>query len=87
MVSTETGLSVYQVGNTDVWNDRWLKKYGSALIKKQFGTNLKKFGNVQMPGGIVLNGQIIFDEAIREIKELEEEMFKLSVLPNDFYIG
>lgn len=87
MVSTETGLSVYQVGNTDVWNDRWLKKYGSALIKKQFGTNLKKFGNVQMPGGIVLNGQIIFDEAIREIKELEEEMFKLNILPNDFYIG
>jgi hypothetical protein len=70
-----------------VWNDRWLKKYGSALIKKQFGTNLKKFGNVQMPGGIVLNGQIIFDEAIREIKELEEEMFKLNILPNDFYIG
>jgi hypothetical protein len=40
-----------------------------------------------MPGGIVLNGQIIFDEAIREIKELEEEMFKLNILPNDFYIG
>lgn len=87
LVSTETGLSVYQVGNSDVWNDRWLKKYGSALLKRQFGTNLKKFGGVQMPGGIVLNGQIIHDEAVVEIKELEEEMFKLSVLPNDFYIG
>jgi hypothetical protein len=87
MTSTETGLSVYQVGNTDVWNDRWLKKYGCALIKRQFGTNLKKFGGVQMPGGIVLNGQIIFDEAKTEIKELEEEMFKLNVLPNDFFIG
>jgi hypothetical protein len=87
LVSTETGLTVYQVGNTDVWNDRWLKKYGVALIKKQWGANLKKFSGVQMPGGITLNGQIIHDEAVVEIKEAEEEMFKLNVLPNDFFIG
>jgi hypothetical protein len=40
-----------------------------------------------MPGGIMLNGQVIFDEAVAEIKELKEEMFKLNVLPNDFFIG
>jgi len=87
MAFTESGLSVYQVGNSDVWNDRFLKRYGTAVIKRQWGSNLKKFSGVQMPGGITLNGQIIFDEAIKEIKELQEEMFSLNVLPNEFYIG
>jgi hypothetical protein len=74
-------------GNSDVWNDRFLKRYGTALIKRQWGSNLKKFAGVQMPGGVTLNGQQIFDEAVAEIKELEEEMYDINALPNEIMMG
>ena len=59
---------------TDVYNDIFLKKYLTALIKRQWGTNLKKFGGLQLPGGVEINGQQIYDEANEEIKEIEEQM-------------
>lgn len=85
--TTESGLTLYQYGNSDVWNDRWLKRYAPALIKKQWGEHLKKFGNIQMPGGVILNGKEIFDEAVAEIQLLEEELFKLNTLPADWFVG
>lgn len=68
----------------DVWSDRWLKRYATALIKQQWGTNLKIFQGVQMLGGVMLNGQQIFDDATREIQDLEAEMItKYSIPPMD----
>jgi hypothetical protein len=58
----------------NVWNDRWLKEYATALIKRQWGTNLKKFGGIQLPGGVTLNGKETFDEAKEDIIRLEDEM-------------
>ena len=52
---------------TDVYNDGFLKRYCTALIKQQWGINLKKFEGVQLPGGVTLNGQIIYNEATEEI--------------------
>jgi len=57
-----------------VWDDRWLKRYATALVKRQWGENLKKFGGIQLPGGVTLNGDKIFEEAMDEIKDLEEDM-------------
>lgn len=57
-----------------VWNDRWLKEYATALIKRTWGNNLKKFSGLQLPGGVTLNGDKIYEEAVEEIKALEEEM-------------
>ena len=66
----------------DVYNDEFLKKYLTALLKKQWGNNLKKFSGVQLPGGVELNGSEIYNEAVEEIKELEEELdMKYSVPP------
>jgi hypothetical protein len=59
---------------TDVYNDRWLLRYTTALIRRQWGHNLTKFGGVRLPGGVELNGADILSEAIREIDELEAEM-------------
>jgi len=59
---------------TLVWNDRWLKEYATALIKRTWGNNLKKFQGIQLPGGVMLNGDKIFDEASAEIERLEKEM-------------
>lgn len=72
---------------TDVYNDRFLKRYATALIKRQWGENLKKFEGVQMPGGVTLNGQKIWDEAMAEIRELEVEMQDTYVEPPDFMVG
>jgi len=71
----------------DVWNDRWLKRYATALIKKQWGENLSKYEGVTMPGGVTFNGQRIIDEASEEITKLEEEMSLSYELPVDIMIG
>ena len=57
-----------------VWTDRWLKEYATNLIKIQWGANLKKFGGIQLPGGVVLNGDQIFKEAMEEKDRLEKDM-------------
>lgn len=71
----------------DVYNDMFLKRYATALIKKQWGDNLKKFEGVQLPGGVTLNGQKIFDEAVLEIQQIEQEMQSRFELPVDFFVG
>ena len=58
----------------NIWQDRFLKLYATALIKKNWGENMKKFGGIQLPGGITLNGKEVFDEAIEEISQLHQEM-------------
>jgi len=70
-----------------VWNDRWVKEYATALIKRTWGNNLKKFSGVQLPGGVTLNGKEIFDEAVLEIKDLETEMQNNYSLPVDWYMN
>ena len=71
----------------DVWGDRWLAEYASALIKRQWGNNMKKFGNMQMPGGGFFNGQVVFDEASGEIISLRSEMLSTYSLPAADMIG
>lgn len=72
---------------TDVYNDGFLKRYTTALIKRQWGNNLKKFEGVQLPGGVTLNGQKIFDEAMEEIATIKEEGKNTYQLPIDFFTG
>lgn len=64
-----------------VWKDRFLIRYASALVKRQWGQNLTKFIGGVMPGGIQFNGERILDDAQREIKELEAEMLNSWSLP------
>ena len=70
---------------TDVYNDLYLKKYVTAQMKKQWGNNLKKFQGVQLPGGVTLNGQQIYDEAIQELEKLEADADSRYQLPVDFF--
>lgn len=71
---------------TRVWNEAWLKSYTTALFKRQWGANMKKFGGLQLPGGVTLNGQETYDEAINEIKELKSELLNDSA-PLEFFMG
>ena len=59
---------------TEIYDCMWVKDYVSAKIKKQWGTNMTKFQNVQMPGGVTLNGEMIYNDAVQEIKDLEEQL-------------
>ena len=69
-----------------VYNEPWLKHYVTALLKKQWATNLKKFSGIQLPGGVTLDGDKLYDEATTEIKELEDELQNKSA-PLDFFMG
>jgi hypothetical protein len=71
----------------DVWDDQWLKKYATALVKKQWGENLKKFEGMNLPGGLTFNGQKIWDEANEEVIKLEDEVINDYSLPVTDMIG
>jgi hypothetical protein len=69
-----------------VWNEPWLKKYTTALIKRQWATNIKKFTGISLPGGVTLDGNALFDEANNEISALEDELINKSA-PLEFFLG
>lgn len=73
--------------HTAIYNDLFLKRYLTALLKKQWATNLKKFEGVQLPGGVTINAQSAFDEAVSEITELETEMDEKWSTPPGFFVG
>ena len=72
---------------TQVWDDFFLKKYATALLKKQWGQNLIKFNGVQLPGGVSINGMQIYKEACEEIDELMEKSISTFELPPMDMIG
>ena len=72
---------------TKVWNDRLLKKLSTSYIKKQWGTNMKKFQGMQLPGGIMMNGQQIYNEAVQEIQEIEQLIRNTHEEPPQFILG
>ena len=69
-----------------LWNDIWLKKYATALVKRQWGLNLSKFQNIQLAGGVSLNGDAIYQEAKQDIQTLEEQLMMM-IPPSAFFIG
>jgi hypothetical protein len=71
----------------DVYDDMFLKKYTTALIKRQWAENIKKFSGVQLPGGVTLNGDAMYMEAVNEITKIEEEMQSKFELPVDMFTG
>jgi len=72
---------------TGVWNDFFLKRYGTALMKRQWGMNLIKFSGVKLPGGIEFNGRQIYDDAEKEIQDIRASMLSTYELPPLDLIG
>ena len=73
--------------STRVYNDSFLKRYLTALIKRQWGQNLIKFQGVKLPGGIELNGRQIYDDAEKELDKIKEQMSSTYELPPLDMIG
>ena len=72
---------------TDVFNDMYLKRYATALIKRQWGANLSKFNGVSMLGGVTMNGGDIYSQAQEELEKLEEQIQLAFELPVNYMIG
>ncbi len=72
---------------TDIWGDRWLASYATALVKKQWGNHLTKFVEMPLPGGVKFNGQKIYDDAVKEIDKLEETLIRTMQIPAEDFIG
>ena len=70
-----------------VWNSQFLKLYATALMKRQWGQNLLKFGGVKLPGGIELNGRQIYDDGQKDLEQLLEKMSSTYELPPLDMIG
>ena len=70
-----------------VYNDSFVKKYLTALIKRQWGQNLIKFQGVKLPGGTELNGRQLYEDAERELDAIKQSMFSEYDLPPLDFIG
>ena len=71
----------------NVWDDSFLKKYATHLIKMQWGSNLIKFNGVQMLGGVTINGEAIYQQAQEALEKLEEQMQLAYELPPEIMMG
>ena len=69
-----------------MYNELWLKHYVTALFKRQWATNIKKFSGIQLPGGVTLDGDSLYREATDEIKDLEDELMSKSA-PLQMFLG
>ena len=74
-------------GCSTVYNDHWLKRYCTATFKRQWGQNLIKFNGVQLPGGITLNGRETYEDAVKELEIIEDQLRKEYELPPMDLIG
>jgi hypothetical protein len=72
---------------TNVYNDSFIKKYLTSLIKRQWGQNLIKFRGVKLPGGIELNGREIYEDAEKELEDIKQRMTLEYELPPYDFVG
>ena len=87
VTSNVTNGVLTKPGNSEVFNDRFLKRYATALIKYQWGSNLSKFAGIQMPGGVTLDGVRIMTEAKEEMDKIEDEIYNFNSLPSEIFTG
>ena len=74
-------FEVYGIRNPDnsineynsLWNHKFLKEYSTALIKRQWGTNLIKFDGMTLPGGVTVNARLIYEDSLADIDRLMEK--------------
>jgi len=90
-VGTNLIFEVYSQVNPadypDVYDNHFLKKYATTLVKMQWGQNLSKYSGIQLPGGVTFDGKAIYDAAKEEADKLESEMRASFELPPDFLVG
>lgn len=97
-----TDWSVYRVGDKlmaecmvavnpetypEIYNDILLKRYVTALIKRQWAANLSKFSNIALPGGMKFDAPQMYGDATTELSQIEDTVQLKYELPVDFMVG
>ena len=72
---------------TDIYDDMFLKRYATALIKKQWGTNLSKFSGIALLGGVTMNGETLYTQGLEEQTTLENQMQEAFEISPAFLVG
>lgn len=70
-----------------VWQDRWLIRYATALMKKQWGSNLIKFADMRLPGQTQFNAEKLYNDAVEEVQRIEDSALSEIALPVEFRMG
>ena len=86
-VVLEVFKTIDPTAHTQIYNDKFIKAYVTALIKQQWGQNLIKFEGMVLPGGVTLNGRQIYDDATEDIEKLVEAMRLEFEAPMSIFIG
>lgn len=71
----------------DVWDDMFLKRLSTAYVQLAWGRVLTKYQQVQLPGGITMNGDQIYNDAKQEIAEIQERFSMDYAMPPLDMIG
>jgi hypothetical protein len=71
----------------EIYNDILLKKYVTALIKRQWASNLSKFSNIPLPGGARFDSATMYTDAVTELNSIEDTVQSKYELPTDFMVG
>lgn len=87
IIVVECFVAVDEDDAPKLYNDWWLKRYATALLKKQWAMNIGKFEGVQLPGGIVINSATLRAQAEQELESLNRELIDENSLPPIFMIG
>ena len=69
-----------------LWDDRLFKEYTIALLKKQWGSNVKKYQGIQLPGGVTFDGQSLYEEGKAEQADIEDKIMN-QLAPLEFQMG
>jgi len=80
-------VAVDPVVYTEAFNDILLKRYVTASFKKQWGMNLMKYQNINLPGGVQFNADQLMSMADQEMNQIEEQLQDKYELPPDFFTG
>lgn len=70
-----------------IYGDPWMKSYTTALFKQQWGNNLTKYGNYTLPGGLVVNGEKIYNDSVLEVEKLENDLRDMYESPASMFVG
>lgn len=86
LIVVEAYRAIDPVTFNKVWSEPWMRQYTTALFKRQWGVNMKKFSGMILPGGIKVDGNLLFQEAMLDIKALETDLITKSA-PLSFFMG